>query len=274
MSCKKAVLVLMLAMGLFFIINSTIGSQAGDKKQTDSYLPMAKGNRWKYLRKIDLEFFKNKETYVVHLGNWKLTLRSSEIDKLAEESFEEYIVGNKVNIDNNPYWEIKVIPKSARDRRYEYAVKILWGKVPPGEKKDIRVLFNERITYNENADPIKASKMLMESQGNDLNIEHISPFLLDIDPHEVEGSKVTLEELSIKEKLIYSGKNIDIQVPAGNFKNCMEMIREFEGEGWKTYSYYAKNVGLVKEVRKKSNDDIIYSLELVEYAIAPKRAKK
>jgi len=251
---------------LFFIIHASLDGQHAKKKKTESYLPLNKGNRWKYLRKINHNLLEEDFMSSARLEPDKFYIAPFESDRLDEESFEEYIVGDKVLIENNPYWEIKVNPDNARDCRYEGAVKILWGKVPPGEKKEVKILFNEWITYNPDAKKFEILKMWYEIK----KWEHISPFLLDADPDELEG-RLTLEEITFKENLIISGNSVKIQVPAGIFENCLEIIREFIGKGWKTYSYFAKNVGMVKEVRKKANGDIIYSLELMDFTIAPKR---
>jgi len=64
-------------------------------------------------------------------------------------------------------------------------------------------------------------------------------------------------------------------VPAGKFSSCLEIITEVtldeKKEDWSnsymTYSYYALDIGLVKETQKKPDGETTYTLELTKFQI-------
>ncbi len=70
-----------------------------------------------------------------------------------------------------------------------------------------------------------------------------------------------------------TSKKYTINVPAGEFSNCIQDIVNIEGDGMYvptgTYpieTYLAPNVGIIKAVGKDSNGNVLYTLELTEFS--------
>ena len=96
-----------------------------------------------------------------------------------------------------------------------------------------------------------------------------------------EGTTIS-EGFGNKTPFMYSTRlsNQDVTIPAGKFSNCWVFVRRkpSAGEpdidfppslGFKTYSYYAPDVGLVKQYQEDSEGHSLYTMELKSYKVTP-----
>lgn len=80
-----------------------------------------------------------------------------------------------------------------------------------------------------------------------------------------------LEEVSERKRRISCKRSEEINVPAGRFKHCIEntikSLGGVEEEEFTTIDYFAKDVGLAKEVQYNSKGEMTYKLELIDYNV-------
>ena len=83
-----------------------------------------------------------------------------------------------------------------------------------------------------------------------------------------EGQEEMLER---KRKVVCEYSEEIIKVPAGRFTRCLRnvttQIGGTEMKEFKKVSYFARNVGLVKETQYDSNGRETYTLELIDFHV-------
>ena len=238
-----------------------------------NYLPLAKGNTWTYERTVEdpekvyiwrhLVCLQTGHTYTARGLGFKKN------DDIPKKGIEKYTVENRGKIDGKEFWEINISTLYARDGRYQFvghpAERILWGRISTGET-DLRSWVEERINYG-----FAPLSPCMSGLSYSKTV-HQAWFLLEPREDLEVSTEYGLTTITA------TANRIDILTPAGKFPKCLEVITEVASEdetkkssdigmGWTTYSYYAPNVGLVKEVQKDYKGDTTYTLELIDYKL-------
>ncbi len=233
------------------------------------YLPLVKGNKWIYKRTvlqsknicnwaIEVDLSKNEKSYMTRGYNPGI----SEVT-----SFESYLIGDEIIIDGNKFWKIRIDGELIRDGRYEgiggQNGQTFWGRI--AINNDYTAI-EERIKYRYGvyAGPYEKRIMLLP--------EPVQNIKYNIDM----GSVIIIQDTIV---------NYEISVPAGDFSKCLKIVTKVklkEGDtppnlrktdknvfvdSWETHSYYAPNVGLVKEVQKDYYGNDNYILELESYNV-------
>jgi hypothetical protein len=215
-------------------------------------LPLAEGNKWVYKKTVSRKVFA-WEAYG-KLGEDSVTFaRGTPPDIPLGESEETFTVVGKVDEDGLEFWEIAVSSPTARDGRYGSWLttpdRILWG----GTYSDEQVVEIQEIMISES---------VFEGEKRHHGLLLLEPL--------VEGKQAEVQFMNAI-SFTASFESANIQVPAGNFETCLEMITQVKGsddqEGWTTISYYAPGVGLVAEVQLDDQDQPTYTLELLRYEL-------
>lgn len=247
------------------------------KEIMQKYFPLKVGNIWTYTRTvpegsnvfncteatIEQSWDKPKGlTYmVISLGN--------AVNKMPNSSEETYSVSEK---DEGVYWKIRVQGENPRDGRYTHSLagkgvertdnspEVKWGYVGDGVWEIVR------------------GEHLGDETRNQIWSVVIRPDII-ISPPTKDNKH---PDWAIGAKMHDS----EIKVPAGNFKNCLMNCRIVHGKNledvlfrdttpiyegdfgcFRTESFFAKNVGLVKEVQYDGKGNIAYSLELKSFRV-------
>ncbi|TAL70167.1 MAG: hypothetical protein EPN82_06010 [Bacteroidetes bacterium] len=194
------------------------------------------------------------------------------------ETTESYEITNKNFKDNNFYWEIQIDDILQRDGRYYRGnekdpsvfhghdiPKIFWVNLKIDTK--FRAI-QENIIYNE-----LGFKNLDEQDGkHNYGYTERQIILFPVINNNYELYKIHYSFYDIE---LLGFISDTINVPAGTFKNCLLVKQESNlelceqlGLNYRiTYSYYAPDVGLIKEIQQDEYGNIIYKLELESYNI-------
>ncbi|MCK4340647.1 MAG: hypothetical protein KAY37_02845 [Phycisphaerae bacterium] len=229
------------------------------------YLPMNTGNTWTYYKSTS-----GKGEILL----WALIERSGDKGKVAyitakagpATSQETYTVQESVQDGRLKFWQIRVDPTEARDGRYGSipgtalrVEKILWGRVPSSEHI---IEIDEVIVRNPvfgGTEVREERPILPEPKTTDMEVRIV--------PGTWNGSSFhpTPVNMEIKASL----QKIDIVVPAGSWREVLEVTTDVKQEGakWTTISYYVQGVGLVKEVQFDPEGSESYRLELKSFQL-------
>jgi hypothetical protein len=222
------------------------------------YLPLAEGNTWTYKKAIP----ENREVFcwsVYQPGKYmfgpiKLNTGISEETYTVKES----------NVENGrKFWEIQVSGPEARDGRYGAMKggidKIIWRRViSSGYIIQIdEIIVRDSFFLGKWG---QESPIVIEPIRKEINVGLLMSGWWDGKdfhplPKEI-GTKALIEEGNIT-------------VPAGTWKEFLKVCTEVKSKEsqWVTCSYYARDIGLVKEIQKDRDGDLTYSLELVRYTL-------
>lgn len=228
-----------------------------DSLQYSHYLPLAKGNTWTYKKTIQ----GNREVFCWSLydadrfiyGPLELTTGISEETYAVEKSFVE---------NGRKSWGIHVSGSEARDGRYGamrgFIDKIIWRRVPSSE----HVIEIDEIIVRHSSflgEWMQESPIVIEPIRKELKVSAMSGWWDNTTFHPYP---IDIETTSQLEK-------VKITVPAGTWNEFLKICTEVNTDDyqWVTCSYYARDVGLVKEIQKDRNGDLTYSLELVRYTL-------
>ncbi|MBU3912465.1 MAG: hypothetical protein KKE50_00070 [Nanoarchaeota archaeon] len=260
-----------------------------EKETMQRYFPLAIGNTWTYKKTS----FKPTEIYSYTMertveAGWDtpkgLTsfvvgrslggIRDSKKeDKSPEITQEKYTITGK---GEGIFFNVKVEGENTRDGRY-YSIEspilkrepnVRWGYVGNGLWETIE---------GKNMDTKTEKKTWCTI---------IKPGIV-VSPGNREDNKPPMWSIGAK---MYKST---IAVPAGEFKNCLENLAMVHGKNvgevlfqgkpaeyvydnpneqsgfgrFRTESFYAKNVGLVKEIQYNSKGEVTYQLELIEFKV-------
>lgn len=226
--------------------------------QQSKYFPLDVGNRWVYRKTVS----KNVEVFAwecPEIEKGKTTFVFGPVKEIIPGTTEEtYIVKDEMDEDGRKRWLIDVGSEKARDGRYgclySRVDKIFWGRLISG--KDV-IEIGEMMVWEHFAGPFKQERTLL-----------IEPLLKD--------AEVRIKRIDSIET-VCSSKKANVSVPAGKFNDCLEIISRVEAPDirsktpkkgvWKTYSYYAPGIGLVKEEQKNDSGESTYILELTQHTI-------
>lgn len=250
---------MIVALVILCNVTDAIGKEAeqklsSDEAQQSKYLPLSVGNNWTYRKKVP----EGAKVFFIkpypHGENEAILKGPSEI--LSGESQETFVVKDHRTEDGIERWEITITPKTARDGRYgtgpfKNADTVLWGRViSSGSVIEIGEIF----IYN--------SSILEPKERRHTLPLFVEPLL--------ENADVTIFGNAPGE-YGSSHKRVTVEVPAGRFEGCLEMVQKVKGTDeykmWTIHSYFASGVGLVKEIQKDEKGNTTYTLELLKYEL-------
>lgn len=252
-----------------------------EKGTMQRYFPLAIGNTWTYKKTSfkPTEVYNYSEERTVESGGntpkgstYFIIGRSLEgvmDSKSPKVTQEKYTLIGK---DEGVFFKVKVEGKNARDGRYDSIElqkepNIRWGYVK-----------------NKLCETIEGESMGTKTEKKTW-CAIIEPNIV-ISPGKREANEPPIWSIGAK---MYKSS---ITVPAGEFKNCLQNLTMVRGKNFaevlfqdksaeyvynddeqgdfgrfRTESFYAKNVGLVKEVQYNSKGEVTYQLELIEYNV-------
>jgi len=250
-----------------------------EKQTTESlrrYLPLAVGNKWTYQRTVyqsDEVFHYGKQ--IIEKPNWNSPPRGAvyftvgrTIEKMPYSSRETYTISNFTLADKFAFWEVEIEGIIPRDGRYSS----LYTKKEPNVKW---------LYVNEGIWEIMDGEYSDAETKNQTWLAVLKPGIIISDsvkqgetPFWAIGAVLTPEKIT---------------TPAGKFLNCLKNCTMIRGQNLKevllenkppeylewedgfgsftTISYYAKDVGLIKEVQYNSKGEVTYKLELIDYNV-------
>ncbi len=250
-----------------------------EKQTTETlkrYLPLAVGNKWTYQRtvyKSDEVFHYRKQ--IIEKPGWNSPPRGAvyftlgrTIEKMPQSSLETYSISNSTLTDKFASWDVEIEGTIPRDGRYSS----LYIK----EEPNVKWLYVDGGVWE-----------LM--QGEYLGAETISQtWLAVLEPGIIISDSAKEGEIpfwAIGAVLIPE----KITTPAGKFSSCLKNCTMIRGQNLKevllkdmppeyseqedgfgnftTISFYAEDVGLIKEVQYNSKGELVYELALIEYKV-------
>lgn len=230
--------------------NSCFQSVSDIEQPYSDYLPLATGNFWTYHRTV-LQDVHTWEAYQILSEGTVRTAVMTVPGITSGDSEETYRVIGPA--DQLGLWEIEVSAPLSRDGRYGGGYtkpdRIMWGRMPSSE--DI-IEIDEILTQESYFEGTKKYRGVLLAQSL------------------IEGAEATLMLSGSDTTYTASSTWTEITVPAGTFSCTLEMVTQVESDfaSWKTYSYYAPGVGLVKEMQVDDSGRSAYTLELVQYQVS------
>ncbi|MCX5645051.1 MAG: hypothetical protein NTZ17_10270 [Phycisphaerae bacterium] len=243
-----------------FAASEKEAGNADNAIQQSKYLPLSVGNKWVYRKTVP------RGAAVVAWEaleiDEKIQFAFGPVEQIRQGTFEEvYVIKDRIVEDGRQRWVIDVGTKeTARDGRYSGLMmsvdRVLWGRLPSSEHV---VEIGEIMIWEHFAGPFRQQRTLL--------IEPRQP--------SVEAHMSRLDGMVIVSN---SSKPAAVTVPAGKFEECIEIVTELrlkrrdeKVDIWRTRSYYAPNVGLVKEEQSSPERKPTYTLELTEYKLTTEK---
>jgi len=259
-----------------FVIGLLIASLIGKIRErntqaAESYMPLETGNVWYY----------EKVTYNKTAAEEMPAFLGETINN------ERYEVGAPKIMDGRTFWDITVMGKCARDGRYRNTKKsicksVMWAKGTmaikgrPGVPAEIVEEIIDRGTdVNDTSSPcLKKHGMVIFMASN--------PIIPEL------AATMSLNGPELPASVGIKRINATVTVPAGTFKHCIAVETEMPpldsnmahdnesskdtdwpdyNKGWKTVSWFAPGVGMVKEIQYECEGKEIYIMELQSYRI-------
>ena len=269
------------------------GGKAGSPVASGNYLPLAKGNTWEYERTVSDSKRVCSWQHELHIMPGGMTMVYSTrgfglmVEDPPKRSTERYSVTGQEKAGDDSFWVIDVKGECPRDGRYYRhgtpAEKVLWGRLSAkGPRGSSMTFFQERVHYGMDYDSFSGPRYSREHHATMLIIPDLpgSSLSMNVEPAEVACL----------------GTTESVKVPAGTFNNCLVMLTTLPPEGigdlrdrmpklpagmevpppkendftrgWTTKTYFARGVGMVKEVQVSWDGRETYRLELKKYNIA------
>jgi hypothetical protein len=249
-------LILLVQVSQVFAATEKEAVQADNAIQQSRYLPLYPGSKWTY-RKVVAPGAKVVAWEAFEIGG-KIQFAFGPVKAIQRGLFEEtYAVKDRIVEEGRQRWLIDVGKKeTARDGRYAGLIgrvdKVLWGRViSSGDVIEI----GEIMIWEHFAGPYRQQRTLIVEPRQ----PNVEAYISQIKPVVVSNS----------------AKPVTITVPAGKFEGCIEIVSELTikkndatADVWRTSSYYAPNVGLVKEEQSSPEHKATYTLELMKYELA------
>jgi hypothetical protein len=234
-----------------------------------TYLPLAEGNRWTY-RKTILPggqprlwsmFPAPKEK-----GDLVISVGGNHFESGVTE--ETYLVGKR---SSDGRWDVTVTSDMARDGRYagnfmgSSVQRISWGPMIKRPRPDLIVI--DEVIVMSRWPPY-----------GDGPLERVDYLLIETNTSRPSGKHATLWTGWSRVEAEHTSE--EIRVPAGQWRHCIRMITNFGKEPikntkahredatrWSTVSYYARDVGLIKEQQVDHDGRATYTMELTNYSV-------
>ena len=272
-------------------------THAASQMQGD-YLPLAKGNWWKYRKRVSAEntqIGKGEEhcpifTYEeIDVEDARIQSTATRMSKPGD-SFETYSVTSDIEKTDDGYMRFEVEVKMSaeadspflfrRDGRYEDAKKVLWvfgeGRQflrPDGRKAP--TVYKEHVFKDVSDDLLRKPRTEPWHEAGKTQglAQHI--VLLHLAQ---ESCEVTYAKPDGDTEIRASTVPEVVNVPAGEFARCIwtsfkvknvQSSSNDKAATWSRTSYFAPSVGLVKELQTDSSGRVTYELDLLEYHVGP-----
>jgi hypothetical protein len=246
------------------IIATSVSSADQEVSPFIEYFPLQTSNSWTYIRTEEPEQTVRYWTrQTLQRSGAVYSVRGRKLPK-AGVTTEVYTVGESVELGRIRFWNIN-ISHGARDGRYDHAPepprRILWGKRRLEEGNALSIVEETIVRFSTMAtipsEAVHTAELLIAPPREGIGVR-VQRGIAEITCHPIRET---------------------VNVQAGSFANCLVMIIRVKPDdnssndslqgGWETHSYYAPNVGLVKEVQKNLAGHLTYTLTLKHYRIAP-----
>ncbi|MGB7531449.1 MAG: PGF-CTERM sorting domain-containing protein [Halobacteriota archaeon] len=243
------------------VLSGSIDVCRGDGKEWPNLLPLSEGNEWEYKITVppDGDFYYFNE--ILYPSKRRASLKGRFLPDPGEYSLKFVVTDEIEESEFAKYWKIRVEKDSLGMYSRRDIESVWWGYLAGTSGKK-----GERLEYKpekirEKGRPFSVTTLLFEN-----------PDVSSIEEG-FEGKPPYFYLKCFPDQVVAS-------VPAGRFSNCwifvqkIPVAKEFDinnfspSLGFQTYSYYAPNVGLVKQYQEDSEGHRLYTMELVSYKIA------
>lgn len=285
---KFKIIISVLFISTLIFLSSCEKQRVTSSEEIKRYFPLAVGNSWTYKRTVlkspvlySMKFMdsaKNEKLVIsscfINSGTESYTIASQEEDgvfriEVKDENKEDGV--NDIRDGRYFFQELKeVMWRQIKDKRGN----ILITEVRKGTEFDTDIvssniygLFTPNETIEVRCD-FGGTSHLQALYNFDENFNLVEPQLgWMIELPESEDKK----DYTWKVRLSCEKYNNEVMVPAGHFKSCIKNSYESIGgkdfEKFTIVSYYARDVGLIKEVQYDSKGNPTYTLELLSYYV-------
>jgi len=239
-------------------------------------MPLSVGNSWTYkwhynnysstpIKMMCRKRYKVENSQSLTARSYRRVIKNNHI--------ETYLITNQIN--GKFYFKISVKPSKTdlnlivRDGRYKETVQKYWkwttSKGGGGHLVGLYEICSRNWDYH--------IKTMFSRQGyntDDLPLDNLTAINILVKKGQWKNTTLEIKNADniITEK--YDPTDKEIQVEAGRFNDCFETIHISKDKDkiYKTHTFWAPNVGMVKEYQafvKDDNEIIIYHLDLQSY---------